>query len=92
MTKRHERVNNLLQILLSNGFPRLQICIMFDTGIVSFQETWTGSSSLHTLNLFIPHPVHREQLRSICPQLCRLTNYRFSMNVPSTSTLFILVI
>ncbi len=85
VTNSHETVNNLLQTIFTNGFPRLEICMVFDIGLVVFNDTWTGSHSLHILNLFMPHPFHREKLRSICPRLHRFTNCRFSTNDPSLS-------
>jgi hypothetical protein len=72
--------DNLLQVLLSNGFLRLRICKAFDIGGVVFSDTWTGSDGLHTLNLWMRNPVHHEQIRSICPQLHRLTTDNFPMD------------
>jgi hypothetical protein len=72
--------DNLLQVLLSNGFPRLRICKVFDTGLVGFDNTWTGSPTLHTLNLYMRNPVYHEQIRSICPRLHRLTTDDFPMD------------
>ncbi len=78
--------NNLLQVLLSNGFPRLRICKVFDIGDVRFSDTWTGSSTLHTLNLFlsgnffIKDPTPQELILSICPRLRQLTTNRFPMD------------
>ncbi len=72
--------DNLLQVLLSNGFPRLRICKAFDIGGVDFSDTWTGSDTLYTLNVFMRNSVHQEKLRSICPRLHRLTTNNFPMN------------
>lgn len=83
MSNSHETISNLLQIIFTNGFPRLEICTIFDIGIVVvFSDTWTGSPSLRIVNLYMPHSRHREQLRSICPRLRRLTSFRLSTNDP----------
>ncbi len=73
-------IENLLQVLLSNGFPRLRICKVFDIGGVDFSDTWTGSPTLHTLNLSMRNSVHHEQIRSICPGIRRLTTDNFPMD------------
>ena len=93
MTSSHETINNLLQIIFTNGFPRLEICTIFDIGlVVVFSEIWTGSPSLRFVNLYMPHSHHREQLRSICPRLRRLTSYRLSTNDPLHGNSCILII
>jgi hypothetical protein len=93
MTNSHETINNLLQIIFTNGFPRLEICTIFGIGlVVVFNNTWTGSPSLRIVNLYMPHPYHREQLRTICPQLRRLTSYRLSTNDPLQGNSFIIII
>ncbi len=81
MTNKITIKDNLLQVLLSNGFPRLRICTTFDIGFsTTFSDTWTGSPTLHTLNLTIRDPVHQEKLRSLCPRLRRLTTDHFPMD------------
>jgi hypothetical protein len=79
--------DNVLQVLLSNGFPRLRIYKAFDIGFVGFNNTWTGSDTLHTLNLFMRNTVDQEKLRSICPRLHRLTTDNFPMNGFTGNTL-----
>ncbi len=71
---------NLLQVLLSNGFSRLRICKVFDLGPASFSDTWTGSPTLHTLNLSLWDGVHQGQIHSLCPQLRQLTTDNFPMD------------
>ncbi len=78
--------NNLLQVLLSNDFPQLRIFKAFDIGRdVTFSDTWTGSPTLHTLNLFlsgnffIKDPTPEELMHSICPRLRQLTTNQFPM-------------
>lgn len=93
MTHSHETIDNLLQIIFTNGFPRLEICTIFGLGlVVIFSDTWTGSSSLRFVNLYMPHSHHREQLRSICPRLRRLTSYRLSTNDPLKGNLYFPII
>lgn len=93
ITNSHETINNLLQIIFTNGFPRLEICTIFDIGIVVvFNDTWTGSPSLRNVNLYMPHSHHREKLRAICPRLRRLTSYRLSTNDPLQGNSYIIII
>jgi hypothetical protein len=84
-----ETINNLFQVILSNGFPRLRICLAFDIGALSFNNTWIGSPVLHTLNLNMKTTYDYEQLRSVCPHLRRLTTYESSVIDPITGIIFL---
>lgn len=90
MINKKETINDLLQVLFSNGFPRLRICTIFDIGFsVCFNDTWTGSPTLRTLNLYMRELLDREQLRSVCPRLRRLTTKRFSLDEPLKGKSFV---
>ena len=80
-----ETIENLFETILSNGFPRLRICTAFDIEPLDFSNTWTGSSNLRALNLNLKTEHDCQQLRSICPQLRRLTTYSSSI-VPDIQT------
>lgn len=77
-------VNRLFQVILSDGFPRLRICKGFRIGTLTFSETWKGSPSLRILNLNLQTTTDCDQLRSICPQLYRLTTDDSSMVIDPT--------
>jgi hypothetical protein len=78
-------------VILSNGFPRLRICTAFDIGALAFNTTWTGSSALHTLNLNLKTTFDCEQLRSVCPQLRRLTTYESSIVLDRTKSIIFML-
>ncbi len=80
MTHRTPLKNKFLHVLLSNSFPRLRICTMFDIGVVTCSDTWMGSSTLQTLNLPMKNPLDQGKLRSLCPRLRRLTTDEFPID------------
>jgi hypothetical protein len=86
-----ETINNLFQIILSNGFPRLRICTALDIGTLSFSNTWTGSPALRTLNLVMKTKSDYDQLHSICPHLHRLTTHNSSIDDTQIGTSFLFV-
>jgi len=77
-----ESINNLLEVILSNGFPRLRICTAFHIGCFEYNNAWTGSSTLRILNLHLKTTTDSDQLRSVCSQLRQLTTYDSSMGNP----------
>lgn len=79
MTDKTETRNALFQVIFSNGFPRLRICSVFSVGTTTFNDTWTGATALSTVNLCLGTTPDCERLRSICPNLRRLTTYNFSI-------------
>ncbi|CAF1173093.1 unnamed protein product [Adineta steineri] len=73
-----ETISDLFQVILSNGFPELQICTALDIGTVPFSDTWTGSSSLQMLNLKMETDQDCKKLLSKLPDGCQLTTYENS--------------
>ncbi|CAF4019717.1 unnamed protein product [Rotaria sordida] len=69
---------DLLEVILSNGFPQLRVCTAIRIGTLSFSKRWKGSPSLHSLCLGMKTEHDQEQLRSACPNLRRFVNGRRS--------------
>ena len=88
MTDKTETRNALFQVILSNGFPGLRICSAFGVGIPTFSDTWTGATALRTLNVYLKTTPECERLRSICPNLRRLTTYNSSNSHILTGIVF----
>ncbi len=67
-------ISNLLEVILSNGFPRLRTCTAVDIPLLSSSETWSGSPALRFLHLDMKEANDYQQLLSICPNLRRFTS------------------
>ncbi len=61
--------NDLFQLVLSNGFPRLRICTVIGIEALNPNETWTGSPALRVFILTARTPLPYDQIRSLCPNL-----------------------
>jgi hypothetical protein len=70
-----ETINNLFQVILSNGFPRLQMCTAVRIGALVLNERWVGSPALRSLHLDVETVDDYEKLRSIYPHLKRFTSF-----------------
>ena len=90
VTDRKQTEENFLQVLLSNVFPQLRICTILDMGFfsINFNNVWTGSATLRTLNLRMTTLDGPEKLRSLCPRLRRLTTNRLSIDDASEKIWF----
>jgi hypothetical protein len=62
-------LNDLFDVILSNGFPRLRICTIDEFLILRRNSAWTGCPSLRVLILDVIIPFDFEQIRSLCPNL-----------------------
>jgi hypothetical protein len=81
-------ISDLFQVILSNGFPRLQICTALDIGAVAFSDAWTGSPLLRTLNLKMQTDQDDEKLRSKFSYMGHLTTYEHSSINPNIGKSF----
>ncbi len=62
-------MDNLFQVILSNGFPRLRICAAVGIGSLNSSETWTTSPALRRLKLDPQVSYVHEQILAVCPNL-----------------------
>ncbi len=85
-----QTIHDLIQVILSNGFPRLRTCIVVRIGTVVSSETWTGSVALRYLHLDMKTAEDYEQLRSVCPNLRRFTSFGSPWINLSPGTIFTL--
>jgi len=74
-------LNNLFQVILSNGFPRLRICTTAGIESLESSETWTGSPILRVLVLDVRTPLAYEKLRSVCPNLRHFKSHSLSLSL-----------
>jgi hypothetical protein len=86
---KRQSANDLFQVILSNGFPRLRICIAVGIGSLNSSETWTQSPSLRHLVLD-PQVSHVcEQILAVCPNLRPLKRSLHSQTDSPISMLFV---
>jgi hypothetical protein len=69
-----EKISNLFQVILSNGFPKLRICTAVGIGTFVSSKTWKGSPALRSLHLDMETSHDYEQLLSTCPHLHHFTS------------------
>ncbi len=74
VNKNIESINNLFQVILSNGFPRLRIFTAISIPLLDSSDTWTGSPVLRALHLNMKTAYDYEKLLSVCPNLRRFTS------------------
>ncbi len=74
-------LNDLFQVILSNGFPQLRICTAVGVESLDLNETWTKSPSLRLLYVEKQEPLVGEHLRSVCPNLRPLKNHSGSISL-----------
>ncbi len=89
MLDKANAINNLFQVILSNGFPRLRICTATGIGSLDASETWTGSPTLRLLVLDGEIPLTYGQIRSLYPNLRQPTRSLHSLiDSPSSMMCF----
>ncbi|CAF1264692.1 unnamed protein product [Adineta ricciae] len=66
-------VNDLFQVILSNGFPQLRTCTAVRLGDFEYNETWTGSPTLCHLHLNMKTADDHQKLLLLCPNLKSFT-------------------
>ena len=71
-------VQQLLSVILSNGFPRLRTCTAVGVGTLTVNKQWSGSPALSSLYVEMQTAHDYEQLRSLCPRLPPLTSLKLS--------------
>ncbi len=82
-------VNDLFQVILSNGFPRLRICTTTGIGSLDLNKAWTGSLALRLLILNVQTAADYEQVRSLCPNLRQFKSASYlQIDLPKGMILF----
>jgi ubiquitin-protein ligase len=84
MTDERKSLNDLFEVILSNGFLRLRICTAAGIESLYWSETWTGSSTLRILILDVRTPIAYEKLHSVCPNLRQFKSH--SLSLPNCSS------
>jgi hypothetical protein len=69
LINKRKPINDLFQVILSNGFPRLRICTAIGVGCLDSCETWTNSPALRRLVLDTQTLRVYEQILVVCPNL-----------------------
>lgn len=69
MADKRRSLDDLFQVILSNGFPRLRICTAVGFDSLSPNNTWSGSPSLRVFILDLRTPFDDGHIRSLCPNL-----------------------
>lgn len=88
IVENQQAINDLFQVILSNGFPRLRICTAARIGTFAFDETWTGSPTLRTLQLDVTTDAS-QLLLSMCPNLRRFASITMlRISSPTGNTIF----
>ena len=67
-------MNDLLQLVLSNGFSQLRKFTAIRLGTFETRETWTGSPTLRFLHLDMQTAHDYQKIQSLCPNLRKFTS------------------
>lgn len=69
-------MNDLLQLVFSNGFCQLRKFIAIRLGAFETRDTWTGSPALRFLHLNMQTAHDYQRIESLCPNLQKITRGR----------------
>jgi hypothetical protein len=81
-------INDLFQVILSNGFPRLRICTAIGIEPIDLNEAWTGSPTLRILIWNLRTSLACQQVVSLCPNLRQFKSASYLRINPSRGTIF----
>lgn len=76
---------DLFQVILSNGFPRLRICMAAGLDTLELNEAWRNSPSLRLLFVEKQAPLVDEHCCSVCPNLRPLKSHSAAISLSYNS-------
>ena len=76
---------DLFQVILSNGFPRLRICMAAGLDTLELNEAWRNSPSLRLLFVEKQAPLVDEHCCSVCPNLRPLNSHSAAISLSYNS-------
>ncbi len=83
-----KEINDLFQLILSNGFPRLRLCTAVGIAPLATSDTWSRSPALRSLHLDMKSAYNYEQIFYLCPNLRRFTSYGYAWIDPQIGKVF----